>query len=102
MTIRQIETAAIPYLTELMAYMLGCNDMVLSPRSEWPDVKAVDYTLLEQQASSLSEEEREVLADGEEMEALDIVNNNNCIALHRFLNEVFDGTLTDAFVVPVK
>lgn len=82
-------------LTKALQIMALDNGMSTKPLHdwEWPD-NAND---LEAIAQVLTDGELETLVAGEEIEQRAIVVENNADALHGFLNNAFDGPLTDNF-----
>ena len=89
------------HLYVLVESMALCNDMRIKPIAKWPFNIGINYGNLSNYAQMLLNEERDIFVDGEDVEAEAIVKKYGCQALHDFLNDVFDGPLTDYFIIPV-
>lgn len=87
-----------PLLTEIIHAMRRDNygvgyEATIRPDPEWP----INSDELERMASILSPDEKETMIIGEEGEQQKIVERYGIGLLSEFLNEVFDGDLSEGF-----
>lgn len=78
------------------------NNMVpVAPEDLPAAVDGFDIKALNEQASQLNISEAETFTTGEESEISELTEKKGLHDLNRFLNEAFDGYLTDLFFQPV-
>ena len=87
-----------PNFVEAMNILAHDNNMPLKKQDEWPDF--INYELLQKQAASFTNEELNVFVAGEVSEMNALAKKNKCEMLHIFLNEAFDGSLSEYFFCP--
>jgi len=79
------------------------NNMGVLPIEKIPsqdEVSGYDLVKLEAQAAQLSDEDSDLLATGEMAEVNALVGTLGLEELDRFLNDAFDGHLTDLYFTP--
>lgn len=86
-----------PNLSEIIRVMGTDSNLEPNTNSVFPEFLFDNFKRYEEQASQLSDEEREILARGEEDEQVGLVERTGFSELDSFLLEIFDGILHDLF-----
>ncbi|MDH5394416.1 MAG: hypothetical protein OEY11_14625 [Gammaproteobacteria bacterium] len=84
-----------PAFIEALNIMAHDNNIPLKPVDSWP--MFINYKLMQEQASSFTQDELETFVTGELSEIQALTKKNKCDMLSIVLNEIFDGTLHDFF-----
>lgn len=92
------------YIYKLITLIGSDNNMEVVPIDRSPsqdEIFGFDLKEIEAQAATLSYEEADLLTSGEQSEVKSLVEKKGLQKLDSFLNEAFDGYLTDMFFVPL-
>lgn len=89
--------AKYPNLAETLEILGSDNNMPLATDLAIPPFLLPSLDTFENQASQLSDDEKEILASGEDQEREDLVRRTGFGAFDDFLTEAFEGILSDIF-----
>lgn len=94
-------SSSYPHLTQCLNAMFQDNygqlmEDCVKPEKDWPSIE--NGAELEKQAALLTDTEKETIACGEYSEVRALVESRSVELLNDFLGEVFDGSLTSAFL----
>lgn len=88
-----------PNLYQLIEYIALDNDMPMKENLDLPIFLTASFEIFEVQAAQLSDDEKKILAMGEQGECDDVVEATGFQYLDDFLAEVFEGILAEGFWV---
>ena len=92
-------TAIFAPLLKVIRELARCNDLFIKDIWEWPDDIGFNLESLNKQAERLNDDEIQTFVDGDAFCAKQITDKHGIIELHKFLNAVFDGHLSDVIIV---
>lgn len=92
-------TATFAPLLKVVRELAGCNGLFTKNIWEWPEDIGFDLEQLNKEAERLSADEIQTFVDGDECVANQLAAKYEICALHKFLNEVFDGYLHDKIII---
>lgn len=99
MTISKESTNPLALLQSVMEMVAADNSLHLKPRVEWPVF--INYHSIQQSLVGLSHFELQILATGESDTMKDLVETYHLEIPSWFLNSMFDGELSEYFIVPL-
>lgn len=89
--------AKYPNITECIEIIAADNNMKLYQDLEIPLFLTASLEIFETQAAQLSDDEKEILAAGEDEEREATIRSTGLEYFDDFLTEVFEGILSDIF-----
>jgi hypothetical protein len=89
--------AKYPNLSQTMEILATENNMEINKAIDIPPFLAPSLTIFENQASQLSDEEKETIALGEDNDRISLVDRTGFEAFDDFLTESFEGMLSEIF-----